>query len=71
MLLMAGLPLQGPARSGDRSGAGGAEMGERASDGDTGKYSGPSSEEVDAPVAVGTKGGYTRWRTATPGIRDS
>ena len=30
-------------------------MGERASDGDTGKYSGPSSEEVDAPVAVARK----------------
>ena len=76
MLLLAGPPLQGPARSGGWSGEGGTEMiyqeGEQASDGNTGEYSGSSSEEVDAPVfVVGTKRDYTRQRTATPGLRDS
>ena len=44
MLMLARLPLQGPARGDGRSGASEAEMryqeGEQASDGDTGKYTG-------------------------------
>ena len=75
MLILAGPLLQGPARGGGRSGAGGAEArhqeGEQSSDGDTSEYSGSSSEEVDAPVSVGTKRDYTRQRTAAPGLRDS
>ena len=71
MLILAGPLLQGPARGGGRSGAGGAEArhqeGEQSSDGDTSEYSGSSSEEVDAPVSVGTKRDYTRQRTAAPG----
>jgi hypothetical protein len=39
----------------------------QASDGDMGEYIGSSSEEVDAPVSVGTKRDYTRQRTAAPG----
>ena len=75
MLILAGPLLQGPARGGGRSGAGGAEVrhqeGEQSSDGDTSEYSGSSPEEVDAPVAGGTKRDCTRQRTATPGLRDS
>ena len=59
ILLLAALPMQGPIRGGGRSGACGAERryqeGEQASDGDTGEYSGSSSEEVDAPVPVARK----------------
>ena len=40
----------------------------QASDGDMGEYIGSSSEEVDAPVSVGTKRDYTRQRTAAPGL---
>ena len=70
MLILAGPLLQGPARGGGRSGAGGAEArhqeGEQSSDGDTGEYSGSSSEEVDAPVYVGTKRkDYTRQQTGS------
>ena len=61
MLILAGPLLQGPARGGGRSGAGGAEArhqeGEQSSDGDTSEYSGSSSEEVDAPGSGGAAGG--------------
>ena len=75
MMILVGPLLQGPARGGGRSGAGGAEArhqdGEQSSDGDTSEYSGSSSEEGDAPVSGGTKRDCTRQRTATPGLRDS
>ena len=69
MLLLAGSPLQGPARGDGRSEAGGAEMRHQgqSSDGDTNEYGGSSSEEGEAPVPVGTKRDYTRQRTAAPG----
>ena len=70
MLLLAGSPLQGPARGDGRSEAGGAEMRHQgqSSDGDTNEYGGSSSEEGEAPVSVGTKRDYTRQRTAAPGL---
>ena len=72
MLMLAGPPLQGPARGHGRSGADGAEMRyqerEQSSDGDTSEYSGSSSEEGDAPVSVGMERDYTRQRTAAPGL---